>query len=220
MLRYLPGLVLLQLVTLVLFVVNAESEPPALLLSVGLPAAALAAVTALWFRSLSRADGERDLARTRLEHERERERERERLQRSASRERESLVRESERTRRREVRRTTRRAAFQVGLAFAATGAMGVLFVLSELVTLGLLTFATGGGALGGYLLRWRQTRLRVPGAARGGTHPAADATFGPTPTEEAPPAGESPPTRVPRLPSPAEEDAVRRAELSSWRSRF
>ena len=154
MLRYLAGLVLVQLVTLGLFVLNADAEPRALALSVGVPALAIALLAALWFRTLSRVDAERDLARTRLEHERERER----FRTAAEREREKVVREAERTVRREERRVARRASAQVGLAFAATAGMGVLFVVSELVTLGLLTLATGGGALGGYVLRWRQTR--------------------------------------------------------------
>ena len=207
MLRYLPGLLLLQLVTLALFLANAGADPTALLLRVGLPALALALVTALWFRSLSRADGERDLARTRLEHEREREGERERLRRDAARERETLARESERAHRREVRRTSRRATFQVGLAFAATGGMGVLFVLSELITLGLLTLATTTGALGGYALRWRQTRSRPPVQPRPET-PAmpSDATFETL-------------FASPRLPAPPSTDEAAKAR-SSWRVRF
>lgn len=208
MFRYLPGLLLLQLVTLALFLLNEGADPVTLLLRVGVPTFALSLVTALWFRSLSRADGERDLARTRLEHEREREDERERLRRDAARERETLARESERAHRREVRRTSRRAAFQVGLAFAATGGMGVLFVLSELVTLGLLTLATTVGALGGYSLRWRQTRSRM--RPRGPEPLPPDATFE-TGTIVTPDA-------VPRLSAPADETP--HAKRSSWRARL
>ena len=186
MLRYLAGLLLVQLVTVGLFALNAGAEPTALALRAGLPAFAIALLAALWFRALSRVDGERDLARTRLEHERERERvardaERERadLTLAAARDRAEMAREAERTVRREERRSGRRANLKVGAAFTAMGGMGVLFVLTELLTLGLLTLTAGGGALGGYLMRWRQTRplpREVPlpeRAAEGGGTPAA-----------------------------------------------
>ena len=154
MFRYLAGLVLVQLITVGVFVLNADAEPEALALRAGVPALGVALLAALWFRTLSRVDGERDLARTRVEHERERER----LRGDAERERVKITRAAERTVRREERRAGRRANLKVGLAFGATAGLGVLFVISELVTLGLLTLTTGGGALGGYLMRWRQTR--------------------------------------------------------------
>lgn len=166
MLRYLPGLLFLQVLTLLLFGLNADAPREALLLRAGLPALAITLITALWFRSLSRADGERDLARSRLEHEREREA----LHRQAAAERVEVERSAARTIRREERRAGRRASLKVGLAFAATAAMGVLFVLSELVTLGLITLTTGGGAMGGYWLRWRQTRTLAL-TARGASDP-------------------------------------------------
>lgn len=166
MLRYLPGLLFLQVLTLLLFGLNADAPREALLLRAGLPALAITLITALWFRSLSRADGERDLARSRLEHEREREA----LHRQAAAERVEVERSAARTIRREERRAGRRASLKVGLAFAATAAMGVLFVLSELVTLGLITLTTGGGAMGGYWLRWRQTRTQAL-TARGASDP-------------------------------------------------
>jgi len=165
MLRYFAGLLLVQIVTVGLFVLNADAAPRALALQAGLPSLAVALLAALWFRALAKVDGERDLARTRLEHERERERlqreaagERDRLRQGVERERVELARDAERSVRREERRVGRRANLKVGLAFAATSGMGVLFVLSELLTLGLLTMTTAGGALGGYLLRWRQSR--------------------------------------------------------------
>ena len=205
MFRYLAGLLLVQLVTVALFAVNADSEPRLLVLRAGLPALAIALLAALWFRTLSRADGERDLARIRVEHERERERvereaqrEREALRVANEREKSEIARLAERTVRREERRSGRRANLKVALAFAAMTGMGVLFVLSELVTLGLLTMTTGGGALGGYLLRWRQTRV-ASGTRRVGEAAAAppDAEFR---VDAAPDANGR--AGVPRLPAP------------------
>ena len=201
MLRYLPGLLLVQLATLGLFALNAGAELDMLALRAGVPALVIALLAALWFRSLSRVDGERDLARSRLEHERERERlrqeaarERDHVTKAAAREREDAAREAARTVQRAERRTSRRANLKVGLAFAAVGGIGVLFVMSQLLTLGVLTLASGGGALGGYLLRWRQTRavtrVLVDDERRGVSGPSV------------PPDGTSDANVVPRLPAP------------------
>lgn len=219
MLRYLPGLLLVQFVTVALVMLNAGAEPRELALRAGLPALVIALVTALWFRSLSRTDGERDLARTRLEHERERERlqrdaERARadLSREAERERVELLREAERTVRREERRVTRRANLQVGLAFAATGGIGVLLLLSELLTLGLLTLSAGGGALGGYVLRWRQTR-GTPRMVADAPRAPANGTSPPEPTEDV--SG----LVVPRLEAPGEPADDESSPASAGRPR-
>ena len=208
MFRYLAGLVLVQLVTVGLFALNADAAPRELALGAGLPALAIALLAALWFRTLSRADGERDLARTRLEHERERERlqrdaERERsdLSLAAERERVEITRAAERTVRREERRTGRRANLKVGASFAAMTGMGVLFVLTELVTLGLLTIATGGGALGGYVMRWRQTRAPAIAA-----RDVPSVIEGASPPDDVAPGGAARP--VPRLAAPG-KDVVR-----------
>lgn len=168
-LRYLPGILLVQIATVALLLAaGPESDARELALRVALPAAVVALVAALWLASVARADAERRIGDTRLEHERERERlrreaesERERLRTEAERTRESALREASEELRRVERRSNRRADAKVALAFAASGGIGVLFVLSELVMLGLLTLSGVGGAVGGYLLRWRQTRSRA-----------------------------------------------------------
>ena len=43
-----------------------------------------------------------------------------------------------------------------GAGFIGIVAAGSLMIFSQLITLGLLTLAVGGGALGGYLMRVRQ----------------------------------------------------------------
>ncbi len=59
------------------------------------------------------------------------------------------------------RSISRRANLKVGLAFMAVSGLGVLMLVTNMLTLGLLTITTAGGALGGYLLRWRQSRLAL-----------------------------------------------------------
>ena len=59
MIRYLSGVVLLQIVTLALFWASLGSEIDEILIRSVLPAALIALVTGFWFSSIARSDGER-----------------------------------------------------------------------------------------------------------------------------------------------------------------
>jgi hypothetical protein len=61
----------------------------------------------------------------------------------------------------EVRRSSTRANIKVGLAFAGAAALGGLLILTQFMSLGLLTLAAVGGALGGYTLRFRQEKAKL-----------------------------------------------------------
>jgi hypothetical protein len=189
MFRYLPGIVLVQLVTLALFWVNQTSSVEDLLLRVALPATIISCVTALWLSTLGRMDAERRSAALKEEHASEREqlhREIERtrsdvlqqasadkakLQERAHVERERLVTETHKQLLQRERSISRRANLKVGLAFMAVTGLGVLMLATNLMTLGLLTITTAGGAMGGYLLRWRQSRQAMDRLARGAQQP-------------------------------------------------
>ena len=176
MFRYLPGIVLIQVVTLALFWVNQGATMENLLLRAGLPAAIIACVTALWLSTLGRMDGDRRNAELREKHASEREqlnREIERtrseilqqasadkaqIQERAHVERERLVKQTHKQLMQRERSISRRANVKVALAFMAVSGLGVLMLVTNMMTLGLLTITTAGGALGGYLLRWRQSR--------------------------------------------------------------
>ncbi|MEE9321434.1 MAG: hypothetical protein V3U76_13370 [Granulosicoccus sp.] len=152
MLRYLPGIFLIQAVTLAVFWVNLDADPTTLLLRAGVPALLIATVSALWFSSIGKVDAERSQARLRLEHARDREK----LQLDAERSKAKVLKQAQRESIKQERKVSRRANVKVGLAFMGVTAAGVLMLLTELLTLGLLTITTAGGAMGGYLLRWRQ----------------------------------------------------------------
>jgi hypothetical protein len=181
MLRYLPGIVLVQLVTLAFFWANQTGSTQELLLRVVLPSALFAFVTAFWFSALSRTQAEKQLGKLRQAHSEDREKLQREMERSRSDvlqkasadrakimerahvEREKLVKKTHKEVLRNERSASRRASLKVGLAFAAVAALGVVMLISELLTLGLMTLTTAGGALGGYLLRWRQSH-RVAGS--------------------------------------------------------
>lgn len=184
MLRYLLGLTLIQIVAIVLFHVNAGATPRDLLVQAALPCAMMTVVMALWFSTLARSHAEQRKAALIEAHAREREqlkvdaiqareqvqvdalKEREKAQQAARREHDKMLDKVRRDAEKRERRVGRGASLKVGTAFFGATAMGVLMLLTELLTLGLLTLSTSAGALGGYVLRWRQTR---PSATDGST---------------------------------------------------
>ena len=152
--RYLPGILLLQVVTVALgwgsFSLGGAGWWWQWLLSAGL----LALVTALWFASIERARGRAAVDALRLHHAKEREK----LKVTVERDKARVQEDASRQIRREGRRGARRANLKVALAFGVTTLAGVLLLITELFTLGFMTITTAVGAMGGYLVRWRQSR--------------------------------------------------------------
>ncbi len=176
MLRYLPGIVMVQVMTLALFWVNREASAQDLLLRAGLPALIIALVTALWLSTIGRMAAEQRRAKLIEKHAEERERLNRQIERTRSdvlqrasadqakllerahTERERLVEKTHRQLIQRERSISRRANVKVGLAFMTVTGLGVVMLVTELLMLGLLTITTAGGAMGGYMLRWRQNR--------------------------------------------------------------
>jgi len=73
-----------------------------------------------------------------------------------------LVKKTQQQIARESKIAHSKANFKVGAAFSGTIAFGGLMLLTELLTLGLLTMSTAGGALGGYLWRAKKGDNRLP----------------------------------------------------------
>ncbi len=201
MFRYLPGIVLVQLVTLALFWVNRDAGVEDLLLRAGLPALIIAFVTALWLSTLGRMEAERRNAELRESHANEREKLHRKIERTRSEvlqqasadkaqmqerahaERESLVRKTHKQLMQRERSISRRANIKVGLAFMGVTGLGVLMLITEMLTLGLLTITTAGGALGGYVFRWRQSRGALDRLSGAVVEPGEDSGAGPATAE-------------------------------------
>lgn len=176
MIQFLPGIVLIQLVTFALLWVNRAAEPVDLLTLVALPALLLSCVTALWFSAISRSHTHKAHSELVEKHFKEREKLTQALERTradvlqkasadqaklierASSEREKLVQKTHRDMIKAERRASRSANMKVGAAFTLVTIAGVGLLFIQFMTLGLLTITAASGALGGYLLRWRQTR--------------------------------------------------------------
>jgi small-conductance mechanosensitive channel len=152
MLKYFMGILIIQAATVAMTLAAIKSDDRELWLAVLLLALILALVTAFWFVSVASHAKKDALANARDEFSREREK----LRVNAERQKTRLIRKSHEEIRKETNRAHARSSFKLGAGFIGIVAAGSLMIFSQLLTLGLLTLAVGGGALGGYLMRVRQ----------------------------------------------------------------
>ncbi|MDX1345455.1 MAG: hypothetical protein R3179_06110 [Sedimenticolaceae bacterium] len=153
MLRFLPGIILLQIATFVLAFALFDSEFDGnTVFALGFVSLLFACFVALWFSLIAREARQANIHRVRRNHAREREK----LLLDAEKQKAKIIAESRRQIERKTARAHARANFLAGAAFAAIIAAGGLLILSQFVTAGLLILAGGGGAVLGYTARARQ----------------------------------------------------------------
>jgi mannitol-specific phosphotransferase system IIBC component len=152
MLKYLPGILIIQAATVAMTLAVIKSVDRELWLAVLLLALIISLVTAFWFASIASHAKKDALAHAKDEFYKEREK----LRVNAERQKTTLLRKSHEEIRKETNRAHARSSFKLGAGFIGIVAAGSLMIFSQLITLGLLTLAVGGGALGGYLMRVRQ----------------------------------------------------------------
>lgn len=121
----------------------------------GLLALLSSVLFALWLASVAEQARHEAAAETREGFARERER----IRLRAEREKTKVIRQSHAQVLRETRRVQAKASAKVWTAFAGVAGLGMVMLFTQLMTVGLLTLTTAGGALGGYLLRTRQDYL-------------------------------------------------------------
>ena len=152
MLKYLLGILIIQAATVALTLAATKSDDQELWLAVLFLAFIIGLVTAFWFASIASHVKKDALANAKDEFSKEREK----LRVNAERQKTRLMRKSHEEIRKETNRAHARSSFKLGAGFIGIVAAGSLMIFSQLITLGLLTLAVGGGALGGYLMRVRQ----------------------------------------------------------------
>ncbi len=181
---FLPGLILLQLITTALVLAAMGLEDIQLswvLVGIGLICAVL---TAFWFSAIASNLFNEELKllldkhtaeKTRLVKQAEQEKahiaqQKLKLQDQHARERENILLEAEQEKRRmleesyrkieqETRKANRRANLKVGLAFGLAATAGGVMIVSQLVTLGMMVMVATGSGLTGYIIRARHERL-------------------------------------------------------------
>ena len=180
LIKFLVGLLLVQGVT-VLLVYTAERSDPTqtwwLFLAIGI---AVSVLVALWFTSL--AEGHRRKAESKLKerHYREREAIRTKLEKEKAK----AVKSTER----EAARARARAASGNMLKTGAlvAGGVGVVLMMTQFVTVGLLSLTTAGGLMLGYGVRARQDRWRQDKLVTAGERPVNAITLDETKAIAAP----------------------------------
>jgi hypothetical protein len=160
-LRILIALVVIQVLTVLLYIAWTRTDSTDSLLAFALLALAAAFFAALWLGSMTRSHHARDvlLAKEALRHERERSRRLVEEQKTQTRE--SVRRQMTR----DFSRQQNRSRLKLYGAFAGMGGIGLLLILTQFLSLGIVLLSSSGGALAGYLLRIRQETQRRRSAA-------------------------------------------------------
>ncbi len=185
MFKFLPGIILIQLVTCGLIIMAFNwSHDFQLVIVIAMIGLITAILSAFWFSSIARSISH-DLQTTlREQHAQDREnilkqagkekasaiKEKSDLQDMHSRERERILVDSEREKsnilaqsyqkiEKETRKAHAKANFKVGAAFATAVGAGGLLIFSQLVTVGVMFLVASGSGLSGYILRARQERI-------------------------------------------------------------
>ncbi|GAA0396755.1 hypothetical protein GCM10009133_02310 [Cocleimonas flava] len=155
MFKYFFGIVAVQIATVALVLLAPELEGIGWLRLL-IPLFVIGFFTAFWFNSIASHKSKDEVYEAKAQHAREREK----IQLNAERAKTKLVQKTQQQIAREAKITHSKANFKVGAAFAGTIGAGALMLLTELLTMGLLTISTAGGALGGYVMRARkETKL-------------------------------------------------------------
>ncbi|MGD8958070.1 MAG: hypothetical protein PVJ03_12105 [Chromatiaceae bacterium] len=159
LLRFLAAILLIQAATVALTLLTPLDADATHWWRLALPLGVIALVAAFWLVSLAGYLAQKRTERLRGDMERERlvlAREREDLRVKAEKDKTRIVRQSQKAIARETQKAHSRANLKVSAAFAAAAAVGVVMMVANFVTLGLLTLTGVGGAVGGYLMRRRQ----------------------------------------------------------------
>ena len=156
MLKFILGILLLQVITIALVLIAPADLENWGWLRLAVPVLIAGFLTAFWFGSVAARQRKDEISRLKENHAKEREN----IRVSAERAKTRMIKQAQRKTLREMQRSSRRANIGIGLAFAGAAGLGVLLVMTQFMSLGFLTLTTVGGALGGYLLRIRQEKVR------------------------------------------------------------
>ena len=156
-LKYLVGIIMVQILTVALVRLSPGELEGAALLRLAIPLVFISLTVAFWFASLAEHYRKDDIAKIQSEFAKEREKLRVNAERAKTR----VVKKAQQDIAQEAKTTHAKANFKVGAAFAGVMGVGALFVFAQLLTVGLLTITTAGGAMGGYYLRGRRAEKKA-----------------------------------------------------------
>ncbi len=156
MFKFLPGILLIQLVTagLVVLCVRWWQEPQFIIVIVAF-GIILAVLTTFWFGSIVQNMQKSTHAKMQAKHFQDREK----IIRRAEREKAQVTSESYRQREKATQKANAKANVKMGAALAVAIGAGGVMIFSQLVTVGMMVLIASGSGLAGYLFRVRQDRL-------------------------------------------------------------
>lgn len=152
-LKFLLGVILVQIMTLTLFFLAPDKLDFSTLLRLFVPLIFISLSVAFWFKSIAEYHNKDVLQKLEGNFAKEREK----LRVNAERAKRRVEKAAQKNIIKEATHTHAKANFKVGLAVAGVIGVGGLFVLAQMVTAGLLALSAGSGVLGGYY--WRGKRL-------------------------------------------------------------
>ena len=126
MLKFIPGILLLQGITIALILFAPADLENWGWLRLAIPVLIAGFLTAFWFGSIAAHQHKDEISRLKEYHAKERESIRVNAERTKSK----LVKQAQRKTMREVRRSSTRANISIGLAFAGVTGMGGLLLLT------------------------------------------------------------------------------------------
>lgn len=155
MFKFLPGILLIQVVTAGLVLISLRWwQEPQLIVVIVVFAIIVAILTTFWFGSIASSIQQSTQAKMQAKHAQDREK----IIRRAEREKAKVTSKSYQQREKFAQQASAKANFKVGAAFAAAAGVGGLMIFSQLVTVGAMVLIASGSGLAGYLLRMRQDR--------------------------------------------------------------
>jgi len=157
MFKFLIGIVVIQITTVALVMLAPEDLQGIAWLRLLIPLVVVGLFAAFWFSSLATTKSKDELSNLQEKHAREREK----LQVNAERAKTRMMKKTQQQIAKEGKIAHGKANFKVGATLAGAVGFGALMLLTEMVTLGLMTMTTAGGALGGYLYRGHKERKRM-----------------------------------------------------------
>ncbi len=156
MFKFLPGIVLIQLITVALVIVCMRwSQEPQLIIVVVAFGLILAVLTTFWFGSIVRYMQKSTHVKLQEKHAQDREK----IIRRAEREKAKVTSDSYQKIEKAAQKTHAKANLKMGVALAVAVGAGCFMILSQLVTVGMMVLVACGSGLAGYLVRVRQDRL-------------------------------------------------------------
>ena len=156
MFRYLAGILIVQIATVALVWLAPDNLHGLAWLRLLIPLLLVGVFSAFWFAAIAKHKTRDDVAQLEAEHAREREK----LKVNAERAKTRLVKKTQEQIAKETKIAHGKANFKVGATLAGAMGFGASMLLTEMLTLGIMTMTTAGGALGGYLYRGYKERKR------------------------------------------------------------